>query len=219
MGRRFADLDSKSDEALVRAFVDSGDKDALEVLLQRHEAKVLSLAYRIMGNRADALDATQEVFLTVFRRAGSFQHRSSFSTWLYRLTTNACYDLGRSNSRAPVPSVAVESAAAGHGESLDEQIDIHRALQRLAPEQRAAVVMRDLYQMPYSEISEVAGVAEGTVKSRIARGRLHLSEVLGPKGYGRNPSEQEPPRSGGRLSSEATPLASADEAPEVEDNR
>jgi len=219
MGRHHLDLESRSDEALVRAFVDTGDRESLEVLLQRHETKVFSLAYRIMGNRADALDATQEVFLTVFRRAGSFQHRSAFSTWLYRLATNACYDLGRSRSRAPVPTESVESPAASHSDAFSEQIDVHRALQQLPPDQRAAVVMRDLYQLPYSEIADATQVPEGTVKSRIARGRLQLSTALGGAGYGRTSTEQEPSARAERPTNDATSSGGDNEVAPGKDQR
>ncbi len=173
------DLGDQSDELLLTAFVKTGDQAPLEVLLARHEARVFSLAYRVLGNRADALDATQDVFLTVFRRASSFRHQSAFTTWLYRLTTNACHDIGRRKARAPVPVENVPAELAGsEGESVT-RLAVEEALRGLAEEQRVPVVMRDLYGMSYEEISAATGTPPGTVKSRIARGRMRLAELLG----------------------------------------
>lgn len=196
MARTF-DLREQTDEALLSAFVDSGDTDALETLLGRHENRVFSLSYRLLGVRADALDATQEVFLLVFRRAETFKGRSSFTSWLYRLTVNTCYDLGREKNRTPVPTEAVDSPTRDLAEAAGAGIDVHRALGTLPPEQRAAVVMRDMLGLPYEEIARIAGVAAGTVKSRIARGRLALSATLGgsrrePDGSARRLSSKEP---------------------------
>ncbi len=172
------DLELQSDEALVTAFVSTGDQAPLEVLLGRHEDKIFGMAFRILGNRADALDATQDVFLTVFRRASSFRHQSAFTTWLYRLTTNACHDIGRRKSRTPVPVETLPNLLAGReGESEDRMV-VEQALRELPEEQRVPVVMRDLYGMTYEEIAAATGSPAGTVKSRIARGRHRLTEVL-----------------------------------------
>ncbi|MEX2588393.1 MAG: sigma-70 family RNA polymerase sigma factor [Actinomycetota bacterium] len=187
----------RSDEELVSAFVDSGDQRALEALLARHEAFVFGLAYRILGNRADALDAAQDVFLTVFRRAHSFGHRSAFKTWLYRLTTNACYDLGRRRSRAPVPTETMARRPA-HDQDPDTRMDIEQALLKLPTDQRAVVVLRDLYGLSYQEIAKVSGARAGTVKSRIARGRSALALLLEPA------DRAEPDRNSRRLRGETT---------------
>src|SRR2546421_445288 len=101
-----ADLEALSDEELVRRFVSDGVSEAVAVLLRRHQDRVFGLAYRILGNRADAPDASQEVFVGVFRKARSFRHQSVFTTWLYRLTVNACTDLAR---RGPRPSNSEEA--------------------------------------------------------------------------------------------------------------
>ncbi|HEX2054093.1 MAG TPA: sigma-70 family RNA polymerase sigma factor [Actinomycetota bacterium] len=175
------DFEAQSDEALIAAFVESGDQRPLEVLLARHESRVFNLALRILGNRADALDATQDVFLTVFRRASSFRHQAAFTTWLYRLTTNACHDIGRRKKRTPVPVEELPAEAGGSGESSsDTRLLVEQALRGLPLEQRAPIVMRDLYGMSYEEIAEATGTAAGTVKSRIARGRMRLAEMLAP---------------------------------------
>lgn len=183
---RSTELEQHSDEALIRAFVAHKDMAALEVLLLRHEARVFGMAHRILGNRTDAADATQDVFLTVLRRAGQFRHESAFTTWLFRLTTNACHDMGRRRGRTPVPIDTLDQEAgrlwgSGAHPDPDARIELEQALQKLVPDQRAAVVMRDLYAMSYQEIGRATGSRVGTVKSRIARGRLRLAEILGPQ--------------------------------------
>lgn len=174
-----SDLENESDEALVAAFVETGDHTPLEVLLARHESRVVGLAYRILGNRADALDAAQDVFLTVFRKASSFRHQSAFTTWLYRLTTNACHDMGRKKARTPVPMETLPTQLTSTESSADNRLSVEQALRDLPEEQRVPIVMRDLYAMSYQEIAEATGTPPGTVKSRIARGRLRLVELLG----------------------------------------
>jgi RNA polymerase sigma-70 factor (ECF subfamily) len=180
-----------SDEDLVRRFVSDGMSDAVEVLLRRHQDRVLGLAYRILGNRADALDASQEVFVAVFRKAASFRHQSAFTTWLYRLTVNACNDHARRRSRLPQPAEAVDVASPDAIGRADDRIAIAGAIARLPLEQRTAVVMRDLLGLSYEEIAEVTGAAVGTVKSRISRARGALAGALGELGADEAP-EQEP---------------------------
>jgi len=174
-----ADLEALSDEDLVRRFVSGGVPEAVDVLLRRHQDRVLGMAFRILGNRADALDATQEVFVAVFRKAGSFRHQSAFSTWLYRLTVNACNDLARRRSRQPVPAEAVEAPIGAPAPDAigraDDRMAIAGALRRLPLEQRTAVVMRDVLGLSYEEIAEATDTPTGTVKSRIARGRAALA--------------------------------------------
>ena len=180
-----------TDEDLVRRFVSDGLSDAVDVLLRRHQDRVLGLAYRILGNRADALDASQEVFVAVFRKAASFRHQSAFTTWLYRLTVNACNDHARRRSRLPQPAEAGDVASPDAIGRADDRIVIAGALARLPLEQRTAVVMRDLLGLSYEEIAEATGSAVGTVKSRISRGRGALAGGLGEPGPHHAP-EQEP---------------------------
>jgi len=170
-----ADLEALSDEDLVRRFVSGGVREAVDVLLRRHQDRVLGLAFRILGNRADALDATQDVFVTVFRKAASFRHQSAFSTWLYPLTVNACNDLARRRSRQPVPAEAIDAPGPDPIGRADDRMAIAGALRRLPLEQRTAVVMRDVLGLSYEEIAEATDTATGTVKSRIARARAALA--------------------------------------------
>jgi RNA polymerase sigma-70 factor (ECF subfamily) len=174
-----ADLEALSDEELVRRFVSGGVPDAVDVLLRRHQDRVLGLAFRILGNRSDALDASQEVFVGVFRKAASFRHQAAFTTWLYRLTVNACNDLARRRSRLPNPTDAIEVPAPDAIGRSDDRLAIAGAMAKLPLEQRTAVIMRDLLGLSYDEIAEATDVAVGTVKSRIARGRAALAGGLG----------------------------------------
>lgn len=172
------DLESAADEELVRAFVHQGDRDALEVLLRRHETRVYGLAYRLLGNRADALDAAQEIFITLFRKARSFRGESAFTTWLHRLTVNTCHDFGRKRARTPEPAEELEGSSPDAISAADDRMQIEEALAALAEEQRTAVVLRDFRGFSYQEIAQATGVPVGTVKSRIARARLALATIL-----------------------------------------
>jgi len=144
----------------------------------------------------------------VFRKAASFRHQSAFTTWLYRLTVNACNDHARRRSRLPQPAETVDVAPGtpqGAGSSgqdaigrADDRIAIAGALRRLPLEQRTAVVMRDLLGLSYEEIAEATASVAGTVKSRISRGRAALAGVLGEPGPEREP-EQEPGEAPARL--------------------
>jgi len=177
---RIPDLKSNSDDQLVRAYVEKGDGVALGVLLGRHESKVYGLAYRLMGNRSDALDVAQEVLIKAFTKLRRFERRSSFSTWLYRLTVNTAYDLMRAQARRPTSSDDHERAD-DHDEmsQSEERVSIQAALAKIPLDQRTAVVMRDIYQATYEEISLATDAPIGTVKSRIARGRAALADLLG----------------------------------------
>ncbi len=180
------------DQALVAA-ARAGDRAALGELLEQHQDRIHALCRRITGNDADALDATQEALIAVVRGLPRFDGRSRFSTWAYRVATNACLDELRRRRRRPEPglpevesaehrSMAIGGARAPTG-SVDgrvaDRLDVDAALRSLAPEFRAAVVLRDLCQLDYAEIGEVLDIPAGTVRSRIARGRAQLADRLG----------------------------------------
>ncbi|MGH9197441.1 MAG: RNA polymerase sigma factor, partial [Acidimicrobiia bacterium] len=174
---RVSALEDSSDEDLLGAFVDSGDRDALQVLIRRHENRVYGLAFRILGDPNDALDATQDVFILTFRKAKTFRREAAFTTWLYRLTTNACRDLGRKKARTPVPVEEVQAESVDRADSAEDRIVVEQALRRLPADQREAIVLREIGGLSYEQIGETLKVPVGTVKSRIARGRLALGQT------------------------------------------
>jgi RNA polymerase sigma factor (sigma-70 family) len=154
-----------------------------------HSARVFRLAYRLTGNRADAEDLTQEVFVRVFRSLDSFTP-GSFEGWLHRITTNLFLDHARRRSRIRFDSLGAfgddpEARLPGRALPPDHQVldglfdaDVEAALGALAPEFRAAVVLCDIEGLSYEEIASVLGLKLGTVRSRIHRGRAQLRRAL-----------------------------------------
>lgn len=172
--------ESPTDEDLLRQAA-AGDQSAFSALVRRHEDRVFGIAIRITGDRADALDATQDTFVSVFRQAATFRAEAAFTTWLYRVAVNACRDLLRRRRRLPEPTDELpERPRPGIGteEVVGLRLDLARALAQLPDEYRDAVLMHDLGAVPYEEIAQITGVALGTVKSRISRGRRRLAELL-----------------------------------------
>jgi RNA polymerase sigma-70 factor (ECF subfamily) len=193
LAKASTDRSDTHDDALVLA-AQGGDRAALETLLRRHQDRVHALCRRVTGSDDDALDATQEALIAVVRGIGRFDGRSSFSTWVYRVSTNAALDELRRRRRRPVPGLPEENQVADGGSApagrrtpevqpdrvgaVDARLDVDEALRRLPPEQRAAVVLRDLLDLDYAEIAEVLEVPVGTVRSRIARGRGAVADML-----------------------------------------
>ncbi|MGH2807943.1 MAG: RNA polymerase sigma factor SigM [Actinomycetota bacterium] len=170
-----------SDKELLSQSV-AGDTDAFGVLMKRHEQRIFALALRIMGNRSDAFDATQDAFISAYRQAGSFRGDSAVGTWLYRIAVNACKDLLRKRSRWVAQDEqtleALEVSEARLESAVTDRLVIRDALAALPDEYREAVVMHDIGGIPYEEIASLTGTQIGTVKSRISRGRRRLAELM-----------------------------------------
>lgn len=156
----------------------------MSVVLDRHYEQVALLARRMMANPHDAQDATQQALVAVVRGLAGFDGRSAVSTWIHRVTVNACLDELRRRSRRPQPVEADEDRSGGaHDDQLaDSVVDrttLDAALAALSPEFRAAVVLRDVCGLDYDTIAEMLEIPAGTVRSRIARGRRDLRTALG----------------------------------------
>lgn len=181
------------------AAVLGGDQQALDRLLRRHFDRIYAVCRRLTGNDADAADAAQEALIAIARGLGTgrFDGRSQFSTWAYRVATNACLDELRRRGRRPQPAGdEVFRTTASSGGSLEsavaDRLDIDRALVGLSPEFRTAVVLRDLSQLDYAEIAQILEIPPGTVRSRIARGRAALADQLGDRSGNPPPSPDRP---------------------------
>lgn len=161
----------------------AGDPDAFDRLLAAHQERVFAVCLRILGDREKALDAAQETFITVLRKVDTFQGRSAFTTWLYRIAVNACYDLLRKEGRrptAPLPEALqpADPAALRELEAAEVRPAIQRALAGLPAEHAAVVILSDLQDLPLHEVAETLQLPLGTVKSRLFRGRKRLAKNL-----------------------------------------
>ncbi|MGO9877336.1 MAG: RNA polymerase sigma factor [Acidimicrobiia bacterium] len=169
------------DEELAAAAA-KGDRAALDALLRRHAGMIHAVCRRVLANPDDALDASQDALLAIARRIDTFDGRSKFTTWCYRVATNAALDEVRRGARRPVPAQTVPEPRE-HAPAVDdataERLDVDAALARLSPSHRAAVALRDLVGLDYAEIATVLDIPPGTVRSRIARGRAALADHIG----------------------------------------
>ena len=178
------------DAELVAAW-QSGDDDAFEELVRRHEKRVFRLLMRMMGSREEAEDVAQETFISLYRHGKRFRAEARFSTFVYRVAANAALNQRRSlgRGRARIEKLAVRQAA---GDNLPQQPrdpedstlgreltqGVRDALNTLSPSLRMPVVLYDIEGLSYNEIAGILGVAEGTVKSRIHRARQALRGEL-----------------------------------------
>ena len=175
-------------EAALVAKARRGDTDAFEALTRRYEKRVYALALRMCGNPDFAWDAAQEALLSAWQSLPSFRGESSFSTWLYRLTTTASIDLLRRENRQkalPLDDADLNLDLPDRGPGPEEAAErgelrrlIEEGLQSLPDEYRAALTLRELHQLSYQEIADALAVDLGTVKSRISRGRKLLRNFL-----------------------------------------
>jgi RNA polymerase sigma-70 factor (ECF subfamily) len=173
----------------------NGDEAAWETLVRTHTRKVYGFCYRFTGKDSQAQDLTQEIFLRVFRSLKSYRsNEGAFDTWLARLSRNLLIDNYRRTRQEratdsiedQLPMIEERTAAAARPEGMlagrEASELLQAALERLSPDLREAVILRDLQEMEYREIAEILKVPEGTVKSRINRGRAELARVLRQRG-------------------------------------
>ena len=174
----------------------AGDAASFEALVLRYQTQVYSLAYRMVGNEADAQDLAQEAFVRSWRALDSFQFSSQFSTWLYRLTSNICIDFLRAQKKRKHISLTVlqddeqqQWDMPDHRPLPEEQMIVAQerealsnAIASLDPEYRQVLILRIVNDCSYQQISEILGIREGTVKSRLSRAREQLRKKLAQSG-------------------------------------
>ena len=177
------------------ALAKKGDQDAFSQLVEANQNKIYSLALRMTGSPEDGADLAQEAFLRAWRSLPSFQEESSFSTWLYKLTSNLCIDFLRKEKRRKAVAITV-SLDDDQDESPPVEVPDHRftpeaeverrelraamsrALKTMSEEHRQILILREVEGLSYTEIAQLLDVEEGTVKSRLARARISLRNIL-----------------------------------------
>jgi RNA polymerase sigma-70 factor, ECF subfamily len=189
--------DAQAVAMLVRRCI-AGDAVAWEEIVQRYNRRIYNICYRFAGSADDAQDLTQEVFIKMYRTLSSYDAgRAAFMTWLTTITRNLLVDHFRKTKQERMTE-SLDGASSEHEDAMplsdkipdkaappDARVQsreagetVHHALQKLSPELREAVILRDLQDMGYREIAAVLKVPEGTVKSRINRGRAELARLL-----------------------------------------
>jgi RNA polymerase sigma-70 factor (ECF subfamily) len=157
-----------------------GDQHAFAALIRHYDVGLRALAYRLLGSRERMDDALQEAYVQAFRALPHFRGESAPGTWLYRITYNACLDeLRRSRNVVPLESLRERAdPRPGAEETMSVRGDLADALAKLAPEDRAAVLLVDAQGFDYRGAAEVLGIPEGTVASRLSRARAALRRLL-----------------------------------------
>lgn len=187
-------MNTRRERKLIRA-LRSREEEAFTELVLTYQHKVFNIIARILSDRAEAEDVAQEVFITVYKHIDQFRGEAQFSTWLYRIATNHARNrlkfLGRRAQRqhqdiADTPEGAVIDNPLGsvpqrpdkQAQALELEVIIQQGLEALGAEHREIIVLRDIENLSYQEISEITGLAEGTVKSRLFRARVALKEYV-----------------------------------------
>lgn len=171
------------DDDLIRA-AQRGDMASLEILLDRHHDRIRAVCAKVVGRGADADDAAQMALISIVKNLEKFDGRAKFSTWSYRIATNAAIDELRRRQRRSADSIDddeshLQIASGGDmGEAVTASLVVNEALEQLPDDFRLPVILRDLCGLDYDQISEALDIAPGTVRSRIARGRGKLADAL-----------------------------------------
>lgn len=184
-------------ESILIAKAKRGDSEAFEELVKSYYKTVFNIALKMFANREDASDMAQEAFIKIYKSIGSFKGESSFKTWLYRVATNLCLDELRSRKKRKIISfdeqfantdsenihVPQNTVISPESELLKKELRdcVNDAIKKLPDDLRLAVILRDIQNFSYHEISAILTCAEGTVKSRISRGREQLRKLLSEK--------------------------------------
>jgi RNA polymerase sigma-70 factor (ECF subfamily) len=186
----------EADAVLIKAF-QSGDRTAFDKLVLRHKDDLFNLVYWFLGDYEEANDCAQDVFIKVYKGLKGFRFEAAFATWLYRIAVNTCKNRFASSAfRWRKKSVPIENSRGSDGanpslvlkngspsplhelERKERSRLIHEAIRALPAEQNAVIVLRDIQGRSYQEIATITGLNLGTVKSRLARGRLELKNKL-----------------------------------------
>jgi RNA polymerase sigma-70 factor (ECF subfamily) len=167
----------------------AGDQAAWEQIVRQNWRKVFNVAYKFVGKHDEAEDLTQDIFLKIFKALASFDRRANFQTWIISISRNLCIDhyrsvrkerqtIARDVDSNDLQPVATERGPYAQAEHQDLRAQLRQALETLPVTLRTAVVLRDLQELSYQEIADRLGLPEGTVKSRINRGRIELAHQL-----------------------------------------
>jgi RNA polymerase sigma-70 factor, ECF subfamily len=179
-------MESLTEPEIIKKAI-GGDRSAFRWLVERHQSLVYSVSYKFLSNKADAEDATQEVFVRLWNNLSKYRSEIKLSTWLYKITTNFCLDVLRSkHNRQLRQSRAIEDHENQPSEFTADQFMINEELrgvilgmsEALTPKQKVIFVLRDLEELTVKEVCEVLSMSEGNIKSNLYYARLKMSELI-----------------------------------------
>jgi len=186
-------MNPEQEQEIIKKVLD-GDANAFEEIVLANQKNVYNLALKMTKNEDDALDISQEAFVKAYRQLEAFRGDSKFSVWLYRLTYNLCIDFLRKKPKTQVVSISAYQQESGDFPDLELpdvrelpedsvsrrelRKEIAEGINKLSQSHREIIIMREINDMSYTEIAETLGISEGTVKSRLARARLSLANIL-----------------------------------------
>ena len=181
-------------DALLVKKAQKGDIDAFETLVKKYEKTVYNMSCRMLSDKDEAMDAAQDVFLKVFKSIGNFKSEAKFSTWLYRICSNVCFDILR--KRKDMYNMSIDDTIelddgemrmdlAAQSPGIEDEIEraelkslVSSAVEKLPDMHRTMIVLRDFKDLSYSQIAYILDIPEGTIKSRINRARKALRQLL-----------------------------------------
>lgn len=172
---------AKATESILVVRAANGDIDAYEQLVRRYQLPIYRHCLNMLGDEGDAAEAAQDVFFTVWRSLGRFRRESAFSTWLYRIATNRCLKSLRQRPQPTVPLVELATPLGlpeGEFEGKQSAQLVARAIASLTPQQRAALLLREVEGLTYEQIAKVLGVSVAAVKSRLNRARMEIALAM-----------------------------------------
>ena len=186
-------IDKDQEKALIQK-CKQGDIDSFEMLIECYQQKVYNIALRMLGNKEDASDIAQEVFIKVYKSIGGFKEEASLSTWIYRIATNVCLDELRKRKKTKIVSIdstiqleesEVSMQMPDERPQPDELLtqkelkqEVQKAINNLKEEHKTVIILRDINGYSYEEIAKILDCTLGTVKSRINRARNALKSIL-----------------------------------------
>ena len=177
------DSEAVTDEELVRACV-AGDRAAFDVLVRRHQRQVYRLCYRFVGNHEDAAELAQDAFVRAYRALSKFEQSAKFTTWLHRISVNACLNRLALKKPKQEPLKDVD-AMQSHGEAADAAVlreeraaRVRAAIARLPDKQRATLILRAYHDLPHDEIAKILGNSVGAVKANFFHALANLKKLL-----------------------------------------
>jgi RNA polymerase sigma-70 factor, ECF subfamily len=185
-----------NDDAEIVRRASNGDQDACRELYLRHKGRIFTLACRMTGNRTEAEDLTQEIFVQAFRGLYGFREASSFATWLYRIAINRCRSHLRKNGAAEMVEIdRVEIGTAGQQRQSDLRMLLEETVGLLPGGCREVFILHDVQGLAHDEIAEILGCTAGTVRSQLWKARSKLRDMIAPRlsseDYGLSGLEQE----------------------------